>query len=328
MGDVIPEFSVVLPAHNEAANVAPICAALKAELARLGSYEIIFVDDGSSDGTLDVLRSVATREPSVRYLLFTRNFGHQAALRAGLQYARGAAVIMMDADFEHPPQTIGALAGQWRSGFQVVGAKRIDDPTSVSFLKRATSNLYYRLLNTIGDVRIEPGSADFMLIDRVVVDAINRLDNRDLFLRGIVRWFGYPSTSVPYKRGTRQNGESKYTLSRMVELAVSGIAGHTLRPLRFAIYMALGFAFIGMLLIAYSIVSYFFVPGTVVGWTSIMAAIAILGAAELLVLGIFGEYLSRILNETRRRPNYIIAETDADPVSAPTLTEMRSLAQR
>ena len=312
MGDDIPEFSVVLPAHNEVDGIVPMCAALQEELAPLGSYEIIFVDDGSTDGTLDTIRAVAAREANVRYVSFTRNFGHQPALRAGLRHARGAAVIMMDADFEHPPQVIRELVAKWRAGFKVVGAQRIDDAKSVSLLKRATSHLYYRLLDSIGDVRIEPGSADFMLIDRVVVDAVNALDNQDVFLRAMVRWFGYPATSVPYQRGTRQSGESKYTLGRMIELAVSGIAGHSLRPLRFAIYLALIFAGIGLLFIVYSIVSFYFVRHTVAGWTSIMAAIAILGAAQLLVLGVFGEYLGRILSETRKRPNYIIAETEAD----------------
>ncbi len=203
-------------------------------------------------------------------------------------------------------------SAKWRAGFKVVGARRIDDPKAVSLLKRATSKLYYRLLDTIGDVRIEPGSADFMLLDRVAVDAVNALDNQEVFLRGMVRWFGYPATSVSFQRGTRRSGVSKYTLARMIELAVSGIAGHSLRPLRFAIYLALAFAGIGLLFIVYSLISFYFVQHTVAGWTSIMAAIAILGAAQLLVLGIFGEYLGRILSETRRRPNYIIAETEAD----------------
>jgi polyisoprenyl-phosphate glycosyltransferase len=311
-----PDISIVLPAHNEAGNIVPMCLALKAELAPLGSHEIIFVDDGSTDGTLKALRTAAAREASVRYVSFTRNFGHQAALRAGLSYARGAAVIVMDADFEHPPQLIPDLIQKWRNGFKIVGAQRIDDAEKVSWFKRVSSALYYRLLDSIGDVRIEPGSADYMLLDRVAVDSINALEDHDLFLRGIVRWFGYPLARVPYKRGTRVRGESKYTLRRMVELAVSGIAGHSLRPLRFAIYMALTFAGIGLLLIVYSILSYFFVPGTVVGWTSIMAAIAILGAAQLLVLGIFGEYLGRIMRETRKRPNYIVAETDSSSSKA------------
>ena len=319
-----PEFSIVLPAHNEADNIAPMCAALKAELSSLGSYEIIFVNDGSTDGTLGAVRAAAAKAAGVRYVSFTRNFGHQAALRAGLRQARGAAVIVMDADFEHPPQLIRELVAKWRAGFKVVGAQRIDDAENVSLLKRTTSTLYYRLLDTIGDVRIEPGSADYMLLDRVVVDSINDLEDHDMFLRGMVRWFGYPLATVPYHRGVRASGESKYTLRRMIDLAVSGIAGHSLRPLRFAIYLALGFAGIGFLFVIYSIISFYFVQHTVAGWTSIMAAIAILGAAQLLVLGIFGEYLGRILREARKRPNYVIAETEADKPAAKARKRVKS----
>jgi glycosyltransferase involved in cell wall biosynthesis len=312
MGDAPPEFSIVLPAHNEADNIAPMCAALKAELTPLGSYEIIFVNDGSTDGTLAALRAAAAGDAAIRYLSFTRNFGHQAALGAGLRHARGAAVIVMDADFEHPPLLIPELVAKWRAGLKTVGAQRIDDAENVSLFRRVTSTLYYRLLDTIGDVHIEPGSADYMLLDRVVVDSVNSLVDHDLFLRGIVRWFGYPLATVPYHRGVRTSGESKYTLRRMIELAVSGIAGHSLRPLRFAIYLALAFAGIGFLFIIYSIVSFYFVQHTVAGWTSIMAAIAILGAAQLIVLGVFGEYLGRVMREARKRPNYIIAETEAE----------------
>jgi polyisoprenyl-phosphate glycosyltransferase len=311
MDTAVPEFSIVLPAHNEAAAIAPMAATLISVTAALGSVEIIFVDDGSSDGTLAALRAAAT-DPAIRYVSFTRNFGHQEALRAGLQYARGRAVVLMDADFEHPPELIPSLVAAWRGGAKVVVTQRIDDTSRVSAMKRLTSKLYYRLLDTIGDVHIPPGSADYMLLDRHVVDLIIGLEGHEIFLRGLVRWLGFPSTTVPFVRGKRLDGSSKFTMGRMVELAITGIAAHSVRPLRFAVWLALAFATVGVLLVLYSIVSFFFVPRTVVGWSSIMAAIAILGAAQLLVLGIIGEYVGRILRETRKRPNYIVAETEAD----------------
>jgi polyisoprenyl-phosphate glycosyltransferase len=161
-------------------------------------------------------------------------------------------------------------------------------------------------------VNIEPGSANYMLLDRVVVDAVNRIEDQDLFLRGVVRWLGYPLASVPFRQGLRLHGDTKYSLRHMIELAVTGIALHSVRPLRFAIWLALGFAAVGACLVVYSIVSFLFVQHTVAGWTSIMAAIAILGAAQLLVLGIVGEYVARILRETRKRPSYVVAETEAE----------------
>jgi polyisoprenyl-phosphate glycosyltransferase len=307
-----PDFSIVLPARNEVANIAPMVAALREVMAPLGRFEIIYVDDGSDDGTLTVLREAAAADASVRYLSLTRNFGHEAALRAGLSHARGRAVIVMDADLEHPPAVIPDLVKEWRRGFKIVTAQRVGYQVKVPWLKRATSRLYYRVLDTLGDIHIEPGSANFMLLDRVVVDAVNRIEDQDLFLRGVVRWLGYPLISVPFRQSLRQHGDSKYSLRRMIELAVTGIALHSVRPLRFAIWLALGFAALGGLFVVYSIVSFLFVRHTVAGWTSIMAAIAILGAAQLLVLGIVGEYVGRILRETRKRPSYVVAETEAD----------------
>ena len=308
----VPELSVVLPAFEEAANIAPIHAALREVLAPFGSVEILFVDDGSHDGTLTAIRAIAAEDTAVRYVSFTRNFGHQAALRAGLRHARGRAVIAMDADFEHPPELIPHLVAVWHAGVKIVATQRKDDAAQTSMLKRLTSRLYYRLLDTIGDVRIAPGSSDYMLLDRSVVDVINGIDSHDMFLRGLVRWLGFPMTTVPFSRGLRREGDSKYSMRRMVELAVTGISAHSVRPLRMAVWLALAFAAVGGLLLVYSFVSFVFIQHTVAGWSSIMAAIAILGAAQLLVLGIIGEYVGRILGETRRRPSYIIAETEED----------------
>jgi polyisoprenyl-phosphate glycosyltransferase len=317
-----PDFSIVLPARNEVSNVAPMVAALREVMAPLGRFEIIYIDDGSDDGTLTLLREAAAADASVRYLSLTRNFGHEAALRAGLCHARGRAVIVMDADLEHPPALIADLVKEWRRGFKIVTAQRVGYEMSVPWVKRATSRLYYRVLDTLGDIHIEPGSANFMLLDRVIVDAVNRIEDQDLFLRGVVRWLGYPLISVPFRQSLRQYGDSKYSLSRMIELAVTGIALHSVRPLRFAIWLALGFAALGGLFVVYSIMSFLFVRHTVAGWTSIMAAIAILGAAQLLVLGIVGEYVGRILRETRKRPSYVVAETEADREAEADVTRL------
>ena len=308
-----PDVSIVLPAHNEAENIAAIAAAITQAMAGQGAYEIIFVDDGSTDGTLAAIRAAA-RDPAIRYVSFTRNFGHQAALRAGLRHARGRGVIVMDADFEHPPELIPKLIAQWRGGAKIVATRRDDDGVPAG--KRLSSKLYYRFLDAIGDVRIEPGSADYMLLDRAVVDVVNGLEDQEIFLRGLVRWLGFPLVTVPYTRGTRQHGDSKFSLRRMVELALTGIAAHSVRPLRFAIWLALAFALLSVLFIVYAIISFLFIQHTVAGWSSLVAVIAILGAAQLLVLGIIGDYVGRILRETRRRPSYIVAETEAERETA------------
>jgi polyisoprenyl-phosphate glycosyltransferase len=313
MTDTAPQISVVLPAHNEEGNVAPMAARLNAILSTLGTYEIVFVDDCSTDRTLDAIRTLAAADKHARYVSFVRNFGHQVALRAGLRHARGKAVILMDCDFEHPPELIPELIARWREGAKVVVTQRESPPEAVSFLKRATSQLYYQLFKALSDIPIEPGSADFLLLDRTAVEAVNSFDNHDVFLRGLVRWIGLPLATVTYTQGTRSAGESSYTLRRMLDLAVVGIISHSIRPLRIAIFLALLFAFVAVLMFVYSIISFLWIGHTVAGWTSIMSAIATFGAGQFLVLGIIGEYVGRVLRETRRWPLYLIAETEASP---------------
>ena len=201
MSEPVPDFSVVLPAYNEAGNIARMASTLDDVLKPLGRYEIIFVDDGSADGTLAAIRAAAIANPHIRYLSFTRNFGHQEALRAGLKHARGRAVIVMDADFEHPPELLPDLVAAWRAGSKVVATRREDGEADLPALKSVTSRLYYRLLDAIGDVSIEPGSSDYMLLDRSVVDTLNGFADQDVFLRGAVRWFGYPTTTITFSRG-------------------------------------------------------------------------------------------------------------------------------
>jgi dolichol-phosphate mannosyltransferase len=304
---VAPTLSFVLPAHNEARNIAAMAERLLEVARPFGTAEIVFVDDGSTDQTLAEIRSLAHRNPAIRYVSFSRNFGHQAALRAGLRHAKGAAVVAMDCDFEHPPETVPQLIEQWRLGAKVVVTQRGDDGAANTAFKRLSSRLFYRVLDAIGDVRIEPGSADFFLLDRAAVDVVNSFQDQDLFLRGLVRWLGMPMASVSYSQGLRRAGESKFTFRRMIDFAITGIIGHSVRPLRFAIVLALIFAALGGLLVMYSIVSFLWIDHTVAGWSSLMSAIAILGAGQLLVLGIIGEYVGRILRESRAWPIYIVA---------------------
>ncbi len=313
-----PCLSVVLPVYNEERNVAAMAARLADIAGPFGSYEILFVDDCSTDRSLSEIKNLAVRDRRIRFVAFTRNFGHQAALRAGLRYARGDAVVLMDCDFEHPPELIPAMIAEWRKGAKIVVTERTSAPRQLSFLKSLSSRLFYRLLDAIGDVRIEPGSADFLLLDRAAVDTINGFEMREIFLRGLVRWLGYPLAKLTFTQGTRQEGESKFTLRRMIDFAVMGIIAHSVKPLRIAIHLSLVFAAIGVLLLIYSIASFLWIGHTVAGWTSVMSAIALLGAGQFLVLGIIGEYIGRLLGETRKWPVYLVAETEETnrPVNA------------
>ena len=312
-----PLLSFVLPAHNEVSNVAAMATRLGQVAAPLGAYEIVFVDDGSTDGTLAAIRALAATDHAIRYVAFTRNFGHQAALRAGLRHARGRAVVALDCDFEHPPEIVPQLVAEWQRGAKIVVTRRLDERGPSSVLKRTTSRLFYRILDALGDVRIEPGSADFMLLDRAACDVINGLEDQDVFLRGLVRWLGFPLATVPYVQGKRQAGNSKFTPRRMLDLAVTGLVTHSVKPLRIAIHLALIFALLGVLLLVYSVVSFLWIGHTVAGWPSLIAVIAILGAGQFLVLGIIGEYIGRILREARRRPIYIVAATESDRAEPP-----------
>jgi len=318
-------ISIVLPAYNEAQNIAAMTARLAELVAPLGRYEIIFVDDGSTDETLAEILSLSARNRAVRYVSFTRNFGHQAALRAGLRHARGNAVVLMDCDFEHPPETVSALVAEWRRGAKVVLTQRLGAAESASLLKRVTSRIFYRVLDAIGDVRIEPGSSDFLLLDREVVDAINGLSDQGLFLRGLVRWLGYRQAKVTFSPGIRRQGEPKFTLRRMLDLAVAGVVAHSVLPLRVATYLSLALLVAGVGLGALAIAGFIWIGGDLAGWTSILSVIALIGAGQMLVVGIIGEYVGRILREARGWPAYIVAQTDAPETDeAQTL---RSLAR-
>jgi polyisoprenyl-phosphate glycosyltransferase len=309
--DALPKIAIVLPVHNEAANVAPMAARLGELMQSLADWQIVFVDDCSSDDSLAAIKRLATADRRIRYVALVRNFGHQVALRAGLHHAQGDAVILMDCDFEHPPELVPKLIAEWQRGGKIVLTRRVSERAQVSLFKRWSSRLFYSLFDAISDVRMEPGSSDFMLLDRTAVAAVGKFENQDVFLRGLVRWLGFPTASISFTPGLRHAGKTKYSIRRMVDFAMMGIVAHSIKPLRMAIYISFVFALLGSLLFAYSLVSFFWVDRTVAGWTSIMSAIAILGAGQFLVLGIVGEYVGRVLREVRRWPIYVVAETEA-----------------
>jgi len=311
--DVV-EISVVVPSFNEAENLPHLLKRLSEVLASAASYEIIVVDDGSSDGTDRLMRRLVsggtTRQ--IHYVRLSRNFGHQAALRAGLMHARGAAVISMDADFQHPPEIVQTLIEKWREGHEIVTTTRID-PDNQSAFKRITSRAYYNLLNRLGEVTVNPGMADFRLLDRCVVDVINDMPEADLFLRGMIPWLGFRSANTDYLAGHRLHGKSKYTLRKMTSLAAAGIVAQSMLPLRISILLAGFVASLTLLYIVYALCRYFINGDAVPGWASVIVSVNMIGSLQLIVLGVIGEYLGRVLRESRRRPTFVVAEATLSP---------------
>ena len=305
--DSQPELSVVVPMLNEADNVQPLWERLRPVLERNGgAFEVIFVDDGSSDATFARIRGLHECDPRVRGLSLSSNFGHQVALLAGLRKARGRFVVTMDGDLQHPPELIPTLLEKQREGYDIVNTRRIDASDSGPF-KRGTSRLFYRIMNQLSDVPIEPGAADFRLMTRATVDAFLAIPERDRFTRGLVRWMGFRQALVDYRAEPRSFGRSKYTLGRMVRFGLDGITSFSSRPLRLSFYAGTLLAAGGLLYGIYAVVS-FVRGGTIQGWTSILLTLLIIGGAILITLGIIGEYIARIFNEVKGRPLYFVRD--------------------
>lgn len=304
--------SIVVPVFDEADNVEPLARAIAAALPEGQRYEILFVDDGSRDSTLEVLRQLSREDSRIRYISFARNFGHQTALRAGIAEARGDCVIMMDGDFQHPPGEIPRLLAEFSRGFDIVSTRRVEpgpgEPGRVSFLKRTTSRLFYTFVNALGGVRIDRGSADFRLISRRARDVVVSMDERDLFLRGAFPWTGLPSVEIDYRPAPRRKGTTKYGFAKMLSLALDGITGFSVKPLRLTSFAGLGISAIGFAYAIYALVMRIFTSKTVEGWTSLLISVLIIGGIQLISLGIIGEYLGKLFMQSKGRPHYVIKE--------------------
>ncbi len=301
-----PELSVVLPCHNERGVLPALVERLSAVLPRtVRDHEIIFVDDGSTDGTSDLLDTLCAREPRVRVLHLSRNFGQQAALSAGLEAASGDAVVLMDADLQDPPELIETFVGRWREGYQVVYAVRRRRKEGI--LKRTAYALFYRSLVLISEIELPLDAGDFCLLDRQVADGMRALPERQRFLRGLRTWVGFRQVGVEYERPGRHAGEPKYTLRKLIRLALAGYVGFSTAPLRLASLLGLIASTLGLLLVLWAVLGR--IRGTDMprGWASTLAIILLLGGAQLVVLGVMGEYLGRMYDEVRARPTYIVS---------------------
>jgi glycosyltransferase involved in cell wall biosynthesis len=270
-------------------------------------FEVIFVDDCSDDDSFALLESLHRNDSRVRVISFSRNFGQMAAISAGLEHASGAAVVIMDADLQHPPSMIAQMVKYWQEGYQVVYTVRSYDP-STPWFKRASSALFYQLINKISEIQIIPGAADFRLIDRQVVDYLNTMPENSRFLRGMISWLGFRQIGIPFQANARVAGESKYSFWRMVRLAMEGFTSFSTLPLKWSTYLGLFSALSGLPYGLFAIYQVIFTNQTVPGWASIIVAILFLGGVQLMSLGVIGEYIGRIYTEVKRRPLYVLEE--------------------
>lgn len=303
-----PLLSIVVPVFNEQDNLRPLHQALTEQLTALElDYEILFVDDGSRDSSLDILRALHAADVHVKVLSLSRNFGHQNALTAGLEHASGDAVIAMDADLQQPPELIPQMVAYWLQGYHVVYTVR-RDTQQIGWLKRWTSRAFYALLNKLTDTPIVPGAADFRLVDRQVVDCLNGMQERARFLRGLVSWVGFRQIGIPYLVRQRHAGQSKYSIRKMLALALSGITNFSALPLRLATYFGFLAAVSGLPYGLWAVYARLFTADTVPGWASLTTIVLFLGGVQLICLGIIGEYLGRVYDEVKRRPLYLPQE--------------------
>ena len=300
-----PFISVVVPCYNEAGNIQALYDQLAPVLATYPSHELVFVDDGSKDDTVRLIESLSQKDPSVKLLQLSRNFGHQAALKAGLDHAQGDCVISLDADLQHPPDLIPDLIKKWQEGYEVVFTQREEDP-NLSWIKRATSKLFYRLAQKLSSVQIHQGTADFRLLDREVVDVLKQLDESYLFIRGLVSWVGFKQTAISYKPQGRFAGESNYTYRKMFSLALSGITSFSIRPLQLSIVLGLVIASLAGIYGLYVIYIFSFTNQAMPGWASTTASVLFIGGVQLIMLGVLGEYVGKGFMEGKRRPTYIV----------------------
>ena len=301
-----PTYSFVVPVHNEEETLPELVTRLQEVMLRLdGSAEVILVDDGSRDRSLALMQGIHARDPRFRVVELSRNFGHQLAITAGLDYARGRAVVVMDADLQDPPEVALELAAKWREGYEVVAAVR-EERRGESWFKKATASLYYRLLRRLANIEIAADAGDYRLVDRKALDAFKALREKDRFVRGMFSWIGFRQAEVRFVRAERFAGETKYPFWRMVDLALDGLLSFSKSPLR--LVTKLGFvvsavSFLGGVLAVLCKITGVYV---VTGWTSMVVAIFFLGGVQLTVLGLIGEYIGRIYEQVKDRPLYIV----------------------
>ena len=299
-------ISIVVPVYNEEENIAHFARAVADVMERLPyHYELLFIDDGSSDRSREILRTLGAQDAHIGSIFLARNYGHQLALTCGIDHADGDAVITMDGDMQHPPELLPQLIARWEEGFEIVQTVRLTTE-GVSLFKRATSKYYYRLLNLLTDVEIQEGGSDFRLMDRKAVLALRRYREHARFIRGMVGALGFRRTTVDFVAQARYAGSSKFSLRRMISFALDGIFAYSIKPLRTALYAGIVSALLAVVLFLHVLVET--LRGeTVPGWSTIVVCSLFFGGMQMMMLGVCGEYIARILQEVKNRPLYLVA---------------------
>lgn len=302
-------YSVIVPVFNEEEVVRETYTRLKKVMDTLmEGYEIIFVNDGSQDKTAVIINEICEQDINIKFIDFSRNFGHQTAITAGMDYSEGDAIVVIDADLQDPPEIIPLMIEKWKEGFDVVYGKRFERKGD-SFFKKATAKVFYRFMRNMTDVDIPLDTGDFRLIDRKLCDALKTVNERNRYVRGIISWLGFRQTGVEFSRDKRFAGETKYPLKKMLKFAFDAIASFSYKPLKLASYMGIllsFFSFIYMLVILYQ--RLFIKGSTVPGWASILAVNLFFNGIVLIILGIIGEYIGRIYDEAKGRPLYVVRQ--------------------
>ena len=304
----VPEISLVVPAYNEETVFPEFIARASAALEATGlCWEIIFADDGSEDATAELIRAYRQRDPRVGLISLSRNFGKEIAMTAGLDHARGQAVIIMDADLQDPPEVIADLVVRWKEGYDVVYARRTAREGE-SALKRLTAHAFYRIINKLADRPIPADVGDFRLMSWRAVDALSRLGERHRFMKGLFSWIGFRQIEVSYTRAPRAAGQTKWNYWRLWNFSIEGITSFSIGPLQFASYFGFFIAAVAALYGLFFLIRTIILGNPVPGYPSLLVAVLFLGGMQLLTLGIIGEYIGRIFDETKGRPLYLIAE--------------------
>jgi glycosyltransferase involved in cell wall biosynthesis len=309
MGYQKPLLSVISPCYNESEVVGLFYNTLRPVLESLDhvDFEMVFVDDGSTDDTLAQLNGFAERDPALRVLSLSRNFGHQVALTAGIDHAAGDAVVMMDSDLQHPPSLIPELVRQWRAGHDVVNAIR-QRTDGEGWFKGLSSRGFYWLLNALSGTKVPAGAADFCLLSRRVCQSLRDMPERHRFLRGLVSWAGFDRAMVPYVAPARAAGQTKYSMVKMVGLALDAVFSFSAEPLRLALRAGLGVTIFGFAYLAYALIYGYLLSGLVPGYSSLIALMMILGGSQLMFIGLIGQYLARVFEEVKGRPIYLLKQ--------------------